>query len=164
MPKAVAQGAVGLQSRKDEIVKQKQRYRRKSKGHGLVVAWPDDAPPPEELATQVWYAGSAEHKARPVHVSYGLDAALRSDASRCHPSIDRQAAEVALREAMRRRCVSQDFEGNYPRYAWGWLGAQPYVARLDNVTSGAYKGWPIGIEELPSDKEGRLAPQGAPDA
>ncbi|MEW6754767.1 MAG: hypothetical protein AB1505_27870 [Candidatus Latescibacterota bacterium] len=138
-------------------MKQKQRYRRKSQGHGLVLAWPMGALPPEEVAQRVSYVGSPEHKARGAHPSYCCGSSLRSDASRCDPSIDRQAAERALRAAVARRCVSEDFDGGYPRCVWGWLRGTPYVARLLNHDTGDYKGWPIGVEELPTDRDGRLA-------
>lgn len=139
------------------MAKQKQRYRRKLKGDGLVQAWPADAPAPEELAAQARYRGSNEHKARPLDPSYGFDPDLRSDASRCDPSIARDRAEAALKAAIQHRCVSEQFEGRFPRYAWAWIGGRPYIARLINREAGDYKGWPIEELELPADRDQRLA-------
>ncbi len=141
-------------------MKQVLRYRRKVKGSGLVEAWPATALDPEVLAEQVTYVGSGEHKARPVDPSYDFAAALRSDASRCDPHVTRSHAEAALRAAVRRKCVSHEFVGGFPRYVWGWLDGQPHVARLDNSERGSYKAWPIGREELPIDRDGRLSPPG----
>lgn len=136
--------------------KQKHRYRRKRKGEGLVQEWPADAAAPEVLATRVRYVGSNEHKARPLDPSYEFDPDLRSDASRCDPGITRNQAEAALRTAIRRRCVSEQFEGVFPRYAWAWLDGRPYIARLINREAGSYKGWPIQESELPVDRERRM--------
>jgi hypothetical protein len=139
-------------------VKLVQRYRRRLKGDGLVESWPLDASPPEELAQRVTYVGSGEHKTRPVDASYDFSPALRSDASRCDPSVTREQAEQALREAIRRQCVSSSFVGPFPQYVWGWFNGQPHVARLTNPERGAYKAWPISRSELPTDREHRLAP------
>lgn len=139
-------------------MKQVLRYRRKVKGSGLIDAGPEIELDFEALATRVSYVGSNEHKARPIDPSYDFAAALRSDASRCDPKVTREQAQEALRHAVRRRCVSEDFVGDFPRYVWGWLDGQPHVARLDNSEQGAYKAWPIGHEEFPLDRAGRLTP------
>jgi hypothetical protein len=114
-----------------------------------VDAWPANVPDPAVLSDLVSYVGSGEHKARPVHESYDLEPALRSDASRCDPSISREEATAVLRESVARRNVSSDFEGSFPRYVWGWLNGRPHVARLINREKGEYKGWPIAEHELP---------------
>lgn len=137
-------------------MKQKQRYRKKRKGAGLIQGWPAGFVDPEVLAKEVRYDGSNEHKARPLDPSYAIDPALRSDASPCDPGIKREQAEQALRKAIRLRCVSDQFEGAFPRYAWAWLGGQPYVARLINREAGNYKGHPIEEKDLPKDREQRL--------
>jgi hypothetical protein len=138
-------------------VKQVRRYRRKTKGTGLAEDWPAHAPSADQVAERVRYVGSAEHKARPTDPSFDFAPTLRSDASRCNPKVTREQAEHALREAVRRKCVSRDFVGDYPSYVWGWLYGQPHVARLINSTQGWYKAWPIGGDELPVDRHGRLA-------
>jgi len=83
-------------------MKQKQRYRHKRKGSGLIPVWPDSLPAPVAVAQTAVYLGSAEHKHRPIDPSYQVDPALRSDASKCDPSIVRTRAEEALREGIRR--------------------------------------------------------------
>lgn len=138
-------------------MKQKHRYRKKTKGEGLVRDWPLGTAAPEELATRVHYQGSSEHKARPIDASYSIEPCLRSDASRCPPTLTREAAEAALQRAVRLRNVSAQFEGGYPRYAWARIEGRPYIARLINQESGAYKGWPIEEIELPTDRDHRLA-------
>lgn len=137
-------------------MKQKRRYRRKPKGTGLIGDWPEDVKPATELAATVRYVGSNEHKRRPVDPSYDVDPNLRSDASCCRPDITREQAERVLREAIVRKCVSEDFESGYPRYAWGWLDGDPYRARLINREQGHYKAHPIAEFELPTDRSGRL--------
>ncbi len=139
------------------VVKQKRRYRRRTKGGGLIAEWPAGAPQPSVLAHRVSYVGSAEHKSRPVHPSYGFQPALRSDASRCDPDIDPATAQIALVQAVQRVCVSQAFEGEFPRYVWGRIGGVPHVARLTNSDRGEYKGWPIEEHELPTDRQGLLS-------
>jgi len=137
-------------------MKQKNRYRHRRKGEGLIVEWPADAPASEEVASMARYVGSAEHKTYPIHSSYGVDPHLRSDASQCDPAIGRDAAERALREGIRRKCVSCEFESGYPRYVWARLAGAPYAARLTNSGAGEYKGWPVEEHELPIDRDLRL--------
>lgn len=138
-------------------MKQKRPYRRRTKGGGLIDTWPDGCLPPDQLAERVVYAGSSEHKGRPAHSSFDCEPELRADASQCSPDISRERAQQVLRESVRRRCVGRDFDGGFPRYAWGWLGGQPYAARLTNRERGAYEGWPVEEIELPVDREDRLA-------
>jgi hypothetical protein len=137
-------------------VKQKLRYRKKRKGSGLVADWPD-GPAPEDVARAATYVGSAEHKRRPVHPSFGIDPDLRSDASACDPAITRDQAQEALQVAITSRCVSADFESGFPRYVWSRLNGRPYQGRLLNAGKGEYKGWPIEEFELPSGINERLS-------
>lgn len=139
-------------------MKQVLRYRRKTKGSGLLAHDAAMALDVEALAARVSYVGSGEHKVRPLDPSFDFSPALRSDASRCDPGVTREQAQAALRQAVRLRCVSEDFVGDFPRYVWGWLDGRPHIARLDNQEQGAYKAWPIGREEFPMDRGGRLAP------
>jgi hypothetical protein len=143
-------------------MKQKQRYRRKRKGGGLVAIWPELGSTPAEVAERVRYVGSQEHKDRPVDPSYEFQSQpqLRSDASRCDSGIERTTAEQALRQGIRRQCVSAVFVGDFPLYVWAWLGGRPYQARVTNATQGHYKGWPVEAWELPTDRDGRLSPSG----
>jgi hypothetical protein len=102
----------------------------------------------------VTYVGSAEHKSYPSPAGHP---ALRSDASRCDPRYtDFQTITEILREAIRRRCVSEIFEGEFPKYVWGWLDGQLYEARLINRMAGSYKAYPLEEIEKPTDDEGLL--------
>ena len=136
-------------------MKQKHRYRRRTKGGGLIAAWPATSSP-EDIAARVHYRGSSEHKRRPVHESYDVSPELRSDASPCPPHVCREDAQRALEEAIRSQCVSTDWVGEFPKYVWTRLEGAPYVARVTNHEQGEYKGWPIEEVELPSDRDGRL--------
>jgi hypothetical protein len=141
------------------LVKQKRRYRIKKKGGGLAEAWPADAPPVEVVAAEAVYIGSAEHKSRPIHESYNLDARLRSDAAKCDPSIDRETAQSTLRRGIKQLCVSATFTGGFPEYVWARLEGAVYLARLTNRTKGEYKGYRLDPIEYPTDRAGRLAPE-----
>ena len=98
--------------------------------HEAISPWPEGRPSPEDVAGHVRYVGSSEHK------DYPNDAgppALRSDAARCEPRLtDFAAITPALQEAVRRRCAGEQFDGDFPRHAWGWLGGRLYEARLIN--------------------------------
>lgn len=137
------------------MVKQVTRYRRKKKH--IIEAWPDSLPQPEVLVERVRYVGSPEHKDYP---SYAGEPGLRSDAARCDPAISREQAEATLKRAMALHCVSAQQEGEYPRYAWGWLDGRLYQARLVNCEQGWYKAWPIEAIEAPRDPRGRLKDEG----
>ena len=139
------------------MAKQERRYRRKIKGDGLIEQWPADLPAPQVVANSCWYVGSEEHKKYPL--ADGFDDVLphpRFGASMCPPSVTKDMAEEALREAVRRECVSAAFTGMYPRWVWAWVAGQPFAARLTNRTRGEYKGWPVDLEELPTCRDGRL--------
>ena len=97
--------------------------------------------------------GSAEHKNYP---SPAGPPALRSDATPCDPQISFEEIDGALKEAIRRRCVSASFEQGFPKYVWGWLRGQLYEARHINGPAGTYKGYPIEEVEYPRDSENRL--------
>ena len=56
-------------------------------------------------------------------------------------------------EAIQRECVGSVFEGDFPKYAWGWLDGQLYEARLTNRSQGFYKGYPLEELEKPIDPE-----------
>lgn len=138
-------------------MKQKHRYRRKTKGGGLIGEWPEHALPPEQLAERTRYVGSAEHKERPIDPSFTVAPGLRSDASQCPPQVSRDEAQAILAEGIERLCVSSAFESGFPRYVWGRLDGAPFIARLINREQGHYKGWPIEEFELPTDRDARLS-------
>lgn len=117
--------------------------------------WPEDADAPEDLARRVRYVGSPEHK---DHPSQAGPPRLRSDATPCEPhmTVDVNGNTEALREGIRRRCVSAVFEGGYPKYVWTWINGVLYEARHINGPQGTYKGYRLEELETPSDPDGRL--------
>ncbi len=120
----------------------------------VIAPWPDDKPEPENVAARVTYVGSAEHKSYP---SPAGNPALRSDASLCDPRYTSyEEITDVLREAIRRGCTSAVFEGDFPKYVWGWLDGQLYEARLVNREQGWYKGYPLEEIETPQDTDNRL--------
>lgn len=120
-----------------------------------IGAWPQDADSPEDLARRVTYVGSQEHKDHPSLVG---PPRLRSDATPCEVemTLDVSGNTEALREGIRRRCVSQMFEGGYPMYVWTWINGVLYEARHINGPQGAYKGYRLEEVERPLDPDGRL--------
>ncbi len=62
----------------------------------------------------------------------------------------------AFQEGIRRKCVSQIFEGGYPKYVWTWVNEVLYEARHINGPQGTYKGYRLEELERPLDPEGRL--------
>src|SRR6266699_551723 len=110
------------------------RYQRPK--HSVIVPWPTGVPQPQEVAAQVTYVGSAEHKDVP---SFAGNPALRSTASRCDPRYQNpELITDALREAIRRECVGAEFEGVFPKYVWGWFDGQLYEARHIGGAGGQY--------------------------
>lgn len=127
-----------------------QRPRRREIG-----PWPADAEAPELVAARAQYVGSPEHKRHP---SAAGPAELRSDATACEAARTRDVARntAALREGIRRGCVSARFEGGFPRYVWTWIDGVLYEARHIHGPLGAYKGYRLEACEWPHDPEGRL--------
>ena len=122
--------------------------------HRVVGPWPAGHRPPNEVADSASYVGSAEHKDVP---SSAGSPALRTDASRCDPDIvDFEEITGALRQAINRQCTSGLFEGDFPKYVWGWFRGRLYEARLTNRANGNYKGYPLEPYEVPKDDEDRL--------
>lgn len=110
--------------------------------------------PPEgaslvDLAKQVRYVGSPEHKAGK---SFAGMPHPRSDASLCPKSLA-SATELTrwLRKAIRDGQVGAPWENGYPRYAWYRKDDQRFEARLVNRGNGEYKGYPIAAGEWPQD-------------
>ncbi len=62
----------------------------------------------------------------------------------------------ALREGIRRMCVSEVFESGFPRYVWTWIDGELYEARHINGAAGTYKGYRLEEVEMPGDPAGRL--------
>ncbi len=101
----------------------------------------------KELGRRVKYVGSPEHKS---YKSFAGPPKLRSDASRCDPSLsDPGTLTKWLRKGLVDGNVGAPWEGDFPRYVWHLHGGRWYEARLVNRESGEYKGYPIDVEELP---------------
>lgn len=116
--------------------------------------WPSELTP-AELAGRVRYIGSAEHK---DHPSPAGPPRLRSDATRCDVSMTRDVAgnTEALREGIRRMCVSAEAEDGFPKYVWTRIAGHIFEARHINGPSGTYKGYRLEPVEWPDDPENRL--------
>ena len=117
--------------------------------------WPADAATPAQVAEQVQYVGSPEHKNHPSPVG---PPALRSDATPCEPRLtkDRDGNTAALRRGIIEGCTSSIFEGGFPKYVWTWLDGDLYEARHINGPQGTYKGYKLKPTEFPKDPEKRL--------
>lgn len=131
--------------------------------------WPTEARSPEEVAAEVQYLGSPEHKdyANPIN---GEAPHQRSDGFRCKTYPQEKWAEftAALRAAVVARCTSADFDPDqrpghartegWPRYVWGWFEGKVFEARHRTDPPGCYyKAYLLEPEQHPEDPEGRLA-------
>lgn len=117
----------------------------------VIAPWPENKPDPDVIATRASYRGSAEHKTYPSPAGHP---ALRSDATRCDPQyVDFEKIAIVLREGIRRRCTTDVFEGDFPKYVWGWFDGRLYEARLVNRELGTYKGYPLEEWEMPKDDD-----------
>ena len=99
------------------------------------------------MARKVDYILTPEHKDYKTTAGPGK---LRSDASACPRDLDFADVRDWLRQAIRARQVSADFEGEFPRYIWARVDGRVYEARLSNSGLGAYKGYPIRDYESPA--------------
>jgi len=129
------------------------RYRRNKRRR--IGEWPAGVPSPDEVAGEVQYTGSPEHKSHP---SSAGPAGLRSDATPCDPQMSRDIDRntEALREGIRRQCVSDTFQGKFPKYVWSWIDGRLYEARHINGPQGEYKGYRLEPPEYPHDPQGKL--------
>jgi hypothetical protein len=130
------------------------RKRHQRAKHERICPWPTGHLSPKEVAEKVTYVGSSEHKDYPS--SAGAPA-FRSDAARCDSRYTEfEPITKVLREAIRRACIGNQFEGEFPRHVWGWYDDRLYEARLINRQNGWYKAWPIEEAEHPRDDDQRL--------
>jgi len=106
------------------------------------------------LSAEVAYVGSPEHKRSP---SFAGHPRPRADASICPKELlgEQDRITLWLKNAVGRGCVSEEFEGRFPKYVWHRDGDTVFEGRLVNKEQGTYKGfpleaheWPTGIEEL----------------
>lgn len=100
-----------------------------------------------EVAANVRYVGSGEHKSFP---SFAGPPRLRSDATKCDPSMA-DAAELTdwLRQGITTGWVGAPWEGGYPRYVWYRSVIGCFEGRLVNAGAGEYKGYPLSEDEWP---------------
>lgn len=103
----------------------------------------------EAAASTARYIGSPEHKDTPSFA--GHPRPRWADASICDRSLAEDQARVQqwLVAAIRRGTVSEDWEGDYPRYVWYKDGSTVFEGRLVNRTQGWYKGFPLKPTEWP---------------
>lgn len=128
------------------------RHHRQLKPRRLAT-WPPGVPSPDAVAAKVRYVGSAEHK---DHPSPAGAPALRKDASPCDPRYKTfDEPDRALKQAVEGRQTSE-FQGQFPKYVWGFLDGQLYEARLVNHERGEYKAYPLAEGEAPEDPLGLL--------
>jgi hypothetical protein len=93
----------------------------------------------DAMAEKVSYILSVEHK---DYLTAAGPGKLRSDATACPRGLDFLVVLGWLRDAVRGRQISADFDGDFPRYAWTRVDGRVYEARLSNSGLGAYKDIP----------------------
>lgn len=104
------------------------------------------------LAAVARYVGSPEHKSYP---SPAGPSALRADATKCDPTRHGDFAELTawVRSAIEAGRVGAPWDGEFPRYAWGWHDGVCYEARLVNAEKGEYKGYELLDSEAPGSSD-----------
>ncbi|MBI5515970.1 MAG: hypothetical protein HY909_19465 [Deltaproteobacteria bacterium] len=133
-----------------------------------IGSWPAEARTPDELAAEVQYLGSPEHKdyVNPVNREAPRQ---RSDAFRCeeYPAEQWPRFTRLLQEAVRMQCTSAEFDPDqrpglgrpdgWPRYVWGWFKGALFQARHRTDPPGHfYKAWLLEPEDHPEDPDDRL--------
>jgi hypothetical protein len=131
--------------------------------------WPEDARASAEVAAEVEYLGSPEHKdyVNPVN---GEAPHQRSDGFRCEEYPRERWADFTalLRRSVAAQVTSAEFDpdqrpgrertNGWPRYVWGWFGERVFEARHRTEPPGTYyKAYLLEPEQHPEDPEARLA-------
>lgn len=95
----------------------------------------------EQVAAQVRYVGSPEHKDAP---SFAGQPRPRADATICDRSFATKQSEITewLRSAIRRGHTGE-WTGRFPKFVWHRVAETVYIARLINSGNGEYKGWEL---------------------
>lgn len=129
---------------------------------GRVGSWPLDGPEPSELARRVRYIASGEHKNHPPPTGLPRELwtmSLKSDKSKCDKfSADGWGTlQQALHDAIVACCVSDDFDGQFPKRVWAYVNGVLHEARLSNRDQGVYHGFPLEYpEQFPVDPSNAL--------
>lgn len=130
---------------------------------GVIAPWPEDKPPPADVADRVRYLPSGEHKNYPSE--QGLwTLGSRSDKAKCQhlSEHDWPRLVVTLRQAILAPVASQEFRGDFPSRVWAYINGVLHEARLSNQQTGEYHGFPLEYpEQFPTDRHNllRLAPR-----
>jgi len=91
------------------------------------------------------YTGSPYH--RPPGSKMGLPKGRSyPHASKCDPKWLPETANRALKDAIRRGVVSEEWDNGFPCYAWYRDGSTVYRAELHNRESGEYHAYPLSEE------------------
>ena len=106
----------------------------------------------EQLSKIVTYVGSPEHKRSP---SFAGHPRPRADASICPKELLDHQEKINgwLSCAVNKGSISEEFEGNFPKYVWYKDDDHVFEARLVNKIQGTYKGFPLNPEEWPTGIE-----------
>jgi hypothetical protein len=104
-------------------------------------------------AERARYTGSPYH--RPPGSKMGQSAGRSyPHASKCDPIWTAEMANRALKNAIRRGLVSEEWRNDLPRYAWHLEDDTVYEAVLTNQGTGEYHAYPLSEEqEWPKDLE-----------
>ncbi len=132
--------------------------------------WPQGARSPAEIAAEVEYLGSPDHKDYVNPVNGEAPHARRpSDGFRCEEYPRERWADFTtlLRRSVAAQATSADFDpdqrpgaqqpNGWPRYVWGWFEGQVFEARHRTDPPGIYyKAYLLEPEQHPDDPDGRL--------
>lgn len=102
-------------------------------------------PPQEALlraAEAARYVSSPYHRPPGSQMGQPLNRPF-PHASKCPSSWDLPTATRALKTAIRRGCVSAEWSGPFPRFAWHIEGETLYEAVLSNRQLGDYHAYPL---------------------
>lgn len=124
---------------------------------GTIAPWPADKPTSETVASRVRYVPSGEHKNHPSPDGKWTFKRVAGKA-KCDAYPDSEWPKIveALRSAILAPCVSQQFRGDFPARAWGFVNEVLHEARLSNHQAGQYHAFPVECPEQYPDDPGDL--------
>lgn len=123
---------------------------------GVITPWPVDMPSPTLIAQRATYRASPEHKNYRAPNGEWTFLIPRPDKAFCMsiPPAQWPRVQDALRIAITSGCVSEEFQGDFPRRAWVYINGVLHEARLTNAGIGEYHGFPLTqAEHYPSDPQ-----------